>query len=88
MNALAETSITAHPMLAAFFQAQHINQHSGGAVIAPWDIEPGHSLDEWAEAALMLSDLPFIRKRKKAEQQVFEKVRRENKDYSRIHYRH
>ena len=75
-------------MLMAFFRAQHINQHSGGAVIAPWDLEPGHSLEEWAEAALELSSLPTLRSRIKAQQQVFEKARREHKDYSRIHYKH
>ncbi len=74
-------------MLVAFFEAQHINTHSGGAVIAPWDLLDGYSADEWAEAAKMLSRAPEIRRRKKAEQQVFEKARRAHPNYSRLHYR-
>ena len=42
-------------MLAAIFATQHLNHQCGGAVVAPWEIEPGHTLDEWADAAMMLS---------------------------------
>lgn len=73
-------------MLVAFFDASHINLHSGGAVIAPWDLLPGYSLDEWAEAAVALSDVPRLRRRIEAQKQVFEKARRAHKDYARLHY--
>ena len=74
-------------MLMAFFQAQHINIHSGGAVIAPWDLLEGYGPDEWADAAKQLSSVPEIRKRKKAEQQVFEKARKAHPNYGKLHYR-
>ncbi len=73
-------------MLVAFFEAAHINLHSGGAVIAPWEILPGYPLDEWVDAAIALSDVPAIRKRIEAQKQVFEKARRAHKDYARLHY--
>ena len=71
----------------AYFEAQHINLHSGGAVVAPWDLLEGYSLDEWAEAARLLSDVAGIRKRKKAEKDYFEKLRRKHPNYSSYHYR-
>ena len=74
-------------MLVAFFEAQHVNFHSGGAVIAPWDLVDGYSLDEWTEAAKQLSTVPDIRKRRKAEQKYFEKFRRTHPQYSKYHYR-
>jgi hypothetical protein len=74
-------------VLLAFFDAQHINHHSGGAVIAPWDLLEGLTLFDWAEAAMMLSDVPKIRKRNEVQRKVFEKVRRQNKHYAQIHYR-
>lgn len=72
-------------MLVAFFRAQHINAHSGGAVIAPWDLLEGYSLEEWAIAAKMLSMAPDIRKRLEAQKKVFEKARRKHPHYSRLH---
>lgn len=72
-------------MLVAFFQAQHINTHAGGAVIAPWDLLEGHDLAEWAETAIMLSDVPAKRRRHKAQQEVFEKARRAHPNYSTYH---
>lgn len=74
-------------MIVAFFDARRINLYSGGAVIAPWDLLDGHSLDDWAEAAFLLSELSSIRRRKEAAKQVFEKARRQNKHYARLHYR-
>lgn len=73
-------------MLLAYFQAQHVNQHSGGAVIAPWELVPGHTPDEWAEAAVQLSQVPSIKARKKAADAFFEKRRREHKNYSSYHH--
>jgi hypothetical protein len=81
----AETGTSNHPMLIAFFQTQHINLHSGGAVIAPWDLLEGYGLDEWADAAKALSDVPVIRKRIRAQQAVFEKARRQHKHYAQLH---
>ena len=72
-------------MLVAFFHAQHINLHSGGAVIAPWDLLDGFSLDDWVEAAAMLSRVPAIRRRFLAQKKVFEAARRKHKDYARLH---
>lgn len=69
----------------AFFRAQHINQHSGGAVVAPWDLAEGYSLDEWAEAALLLSDVPARQRRIKAQQDVFMKARKAHPNYSKYH---
>jgi len=71
-------------MLIAYFMAQHINQQSGGAVVAPWEIEPGHTLDEWAEAALALSRAPSLKARQSAVEKVFENVRKGNKHYSAL----
>jgi len=56
-------------------------------VIAPWQIEPGYSVEEWTQAALALSELPSILKRKKAAEQIFENVRKKNKDYAGLHKR-
>ena len=78
---------TGFPLFKAFLQARVVNIHSGGAVIAPWELLPGYSEEEWIEAAMALNTVPAIQKRKKAEQQYFEKFRREHKDYARIHYR-
>lgn len=69
----------------AFFQAQHINMQSGGAVIAPWDLLDGLDLETWSEAAMMLGDVAAIRKRKQAERAVFEKARKAHPNYSRYH---
>ena len=74
-------------MLVAFFEAQHINIHSGGAVIAPWDLLEGYSVDEWADAAKQLSDVPNIRRKHKAEQAYFEKIRESHPNYKKYHYR-
>jgi hypothetical protein len=74
-------------VLVAFFEAQHINHHSGGAVIAPWDLLEGYGVDEWAEAARQLSDVPALRKRIQAQKQVFEKARKAHPQYSKYHYR-
>jgi hypothetical protein len=73
-------------VLVAFFEAQHINHHSGGAVIAPWDLLEGYDLDEWAEAAKRLSDVPALRKRIRAQKAIFEKARKAHPNYSK--YRH
>lgn len=73
-------------MIAAYFKAQHINKHSGGMVIAPWEIEPGYPLEEWVEAALKLSTVQSIRDRNEAQQRYMEKFRRGHKDYAH-HYR-
>jgi len=54
----------------------------------PWEIEPGHTLEEWSEAALQLSKVPAIHARKKAEHDYYDKFRRAHKDYASIHYRH
>lgn len=83
----ARSGRTAHPQFKAFFLAQHINQQSGGAVIAPWDIEPGYTVDEWSEAARVLSEVPSLKARSKAFEQVFEKARQSNKHYNALHAR-
>lgn len=56
-------------------------------MIAPWDIEPGHPLDEWGEAAMALAELPSLKSRRKATEQVFEKVRQGNKHYNALNKR-
>lgn len=43
MNEAASTGKTSHPRLGAVYLARLINQHSGGAVIAPWEVD---QLDE------------------------------------------
>lgn len=87
MQALVETGETAHPLLRAFYLAQYINGQSGGAVISPWEIEPGHSLDEWSEAAVALAKVPSMKSRRKAVEQVFEKARKGNKHYNALNKR-
>ncbi len=72
-------------MLVAFFQAQHLNFHSGGSVIAPWDLCEGYSLPEWAEAAKALERVPAIQQRIEAQKKVFEDARRRHKYYARMH---
>lgn len=84
---MAEKSVTSHQLFTAFIEAQRINRLSGGTVISPWDIEPGHDLEEWLEAAEALADLPSIRKRRSAEKQYLEKIRRAHPQYSRTHFR-
>lgn len=74
-------------MLAAFFEAQHVNLHSGGAVIAPWELLPGFTLSDWVEAALQLSKVPNLRARIKAQNDFLERERRKHKDYAVHHYR-
>lgn len=69
----------------AFFKAQHINLHSGGAVVSPWDFLEGYSLEEWAEAADALSHVPALRRRIQAQKKVFEDARRRHKYYARTH---
>lgn len=87
MRSLAERGATSHPLFKAFFMAHHINLQSGGAVVAPWDLEPGHSFEEWGEAALALADLPSLKSRRKATDQVFEKARKGNKHYNALNRR-
>lgn len=87
VETLAVTKLTDHPLLAAFYKAQHINTHSGGPVIAPWQIEPGYEVQDWIDAALALSNLPAIVNRKKATEKIFDQARAKNKDYSRLHKR-
>lgn len=77
---LVDTGETTHPLLMAFFQAQHLNLQTGGAVIAAWDILPGHTLEEWIEAARTLSTLPTEKKRKTAINDYYLKSRREHQE--------
>ena len=84
---LARENRTNHPLLVAFIEAQRINAMSGGTVIAPWDIEPGHPLEEWTEAADKFSELPQIRSRMKVQADYLKRWRAEHKDYARRHYR-
>ncbi len=88
MNALVETGYTSHPLLIALIDAQRLNHFSGGAVVAPWDLEPDHEMEEWIEAADALSEIPSLRARKKAQQKVFTDARRTNPYYSTLHRRH
>lgn len=69
----------------AFFQAQHLNYQSGGAVVAPWDILPGYELTDWIEAAMRLNDVPALRSRRKAQDEYLMKWRRSHKDYAKRH---
>jgi hypothetical protein len=55
-------------------------------VIAPWELLPGYSPEDWLEAAMALDTLPAIQARKKAEKKYLEDIRRKHKDYARIHY--
>jgi hypothetical protein len=66
-------------------EAQRLNGMSGGAVIAPWDIEPGHDLEEWLEASELFQNLPNIRNRIQAQDNYLNQWRRSHKDYARIH---
>lgn len=88
MNALVETGYTSHPLLVAMIDAQRINHFSGGAFIAPWDLEPDHDLGEWIEAADALSEMPSMRARKKAQEKIFNDARRSHRDYAALHRRH
>ena len=87
LRILADRGVTSHPLLRAFFIAHHINLQSGVAVIAPWDIEPGHALDDWGEAAMALAELPSLKSRRKAAEQIFEKARKGNKHYNALNKR-
>jgi hypothetical protein len=72
-------------MLMAFFQANYLNVHSGGAVIAPWEILPGYSISEWIDAAIALNDVPNIRERIAAQKKVMEDARRRHPTYAKMH---
>ena len=55
-------------------------------MIAPWELLPGYSPEDWLEAAMALDTVPTIQSRKKAEKKYLEDIRRKHKDYARLHY--
>jgi len=69
--------------MTAYFAAQHVKHHSGGAVIAPWDIEPGREMHEWVQAAVLLSQVPQMRNRRKETEAYLLKRRKAHPQYSK-----
>lgn len=70
----------------AFIRARRFNALSGGAVVAPWDLEPGHTVDEWIDASRALDDVPNIKGRQTAQETWIQKFRQEHTERNkRIH---
>lgn len=82
----ADTNRTDHPLIMAFIRARRFNLLSGGAVVAPWDLEPGHTVEEWNDASRALDDVPNIKGRQIAQEAWIQKFRQENAERNkRIH---
>ncbi len=68
-------------MLAAIFEARAINQHSGGAVVAPWDLD--RLPDEWREAFLALNGIQAAAREKQRVEGLFEAFRQKHPTYGK-----
>ena len=77
LDSIAHDGSYRHELIGRVNLARSINQASGGAVIAPWDVD---ELDEmWIETFLGLAALPSRQKRQQAVNQKFEQFRRDNR---------
>ena len=80
---VAKEGRTSHPLLAAFFLARMMNLQSGGAVIAPWEIEPGYEMEDWIDAVQMLEDVPKLQRDQRATDEFLKKRRKAHPYYSK-----
>lgn len=66
---------TKHPLLGAILLAQRINRVSGGAVIAPWEVD--QLPETWLDAFVALTDdLPEIRAARAEAARTVEEVKK------------
>lgn len=71
---------TGHPFIINVNAARAINEQSGGAVIAPWDVM-SLSDDELDVFRALSMDLPKRRLAEKKKEQVFDDVRKRHPNY-------
>ncbi len=77
---MAKTGQSAHPLIKAIWLARVINQQSGGAVIAPWEVQDVP--DEWLDVFKGLEqDLPEMQKVEQKKQSMFEAMRKNHPSY-------
>ena len=80
LNELVRTGRTSHAFILDVSMARLINQQSGGAVIAPWEVRDLGE-DELEVFRALSMDLPERREFEKKKEQVFADVRKRHPSY-------